>query len=60
MQYARTLLDCTVFERLSLTDEDRQRGRLYADQPRGSLSQPRCLPLLGRSCQLGLKTTSTQ
>lgn len=34
MQYARTLLDCPVFERLSLTDEDRRRGRLYADQRR--------------------------
>lgn len=32
MLYASTLRDCPQFERLSLTDEDRQRGRMYAEQ----------------------------
>jgi FkbH-like protein len=32
MGYARALADCPVFERLSLTREDQQRGRLYEDQ----------------------------
>ena len=32
MGYARALLDCPVFERLALTDEDRRRDRLYAEQ----------------------------
>jgi FkbH-like protein len=32
MGYARALADCPVFERLSLTQEDRERGRLYAEQ----------------------------
>jgi FkbH-like protein len=30
--YAQALRDSPVFERLSLTDEDRQRGRMYAEQ----------------------------
>jgi FkbH-like protein len=34
MGYARALADCPVFERLSLTDEDRERGRMYAEQRR--------------------------
>ena len=32
MGYAPALLDCPVLERLSLTDEDRSRDRLYAEQ----------------------------
>jgi FkbH-like protein len=32
MGYARALLDCPVLERLALTDEDRRRDRLYAEQ----------------------------
>lgn len=32
MGYAAALLESPVFERLSLTDEDRQRGRMYAEQ----------------------------
>ncbi len=32
MSYARTLRDCPVFERLTLSEEDRERGRYYAEQ----------------------------
>lgn len=32
MGYAPALRDCPVFERLSLSDEDRERGRMYAEQ----------------------------
>jgi FkbH-like protein len=32
MSYAPTLRDCAVFERLALSDEDRERGRHYAEQ----------------------------
>jgi FkbH-like protein len=32
MQYSRTLRMAAVFERLSLSDEDRERGRYYAEQ----------------------------
>jgi FkbH-like protein len=34
MGYATAVLECPAFERLSLTDEDRQRGRLYTEQRR--------------------------
>jgi FkbH-like protein len=36
MLYAQALLDCPELERLSLTDEDRARGRLYEEQRRRS------------------------
>ena len=32
MGYAAAVLDCAVLERVSLTDEDRRRDRLYAEQ----------------------------
>ncbi len=32
MSYAPTLRDCPVFERLTLSEEDRERGRFYAEQ----------------------------
>lgn len=32
MGYSQALRDCPVFERLSLSDEDRERGRMYAEQ----------------------------
>ena len=32
MGYAAAVLDCPVFERLALTDEDRRRGGMYAEQ----------------------------
>src|SRR5207247_10434255 len=31
-EYAKTLRDSLYFERLSLSEEDRERGRLYAEQ----------------------------
>lgn len=31
-RYAAAVRDCPLFERLDLTDEDRQRGRLYAER----------------------------
>ncbi len=34
MRYAAAVLECPVFERLSLTDEDRRRGHLYTEQQR--------------------------
>ncbi len=32
INFARTLRDCPVFERLTLSEEDRERGRFYAEQ----------------------------
>ena len=32
MLYAQTLRDCPVFERISLSEEDKERGRYYAEQ----------------------------
>lgn len=32
MRYAAALRECPVFERLTLSSEDRQRGRMYAEQ----------------------------
>ncbi len=32
MKYAATLRACPVFERLTLSEEDRERGRMYAEQ----------------------------
>jgi len=40
MQYARTVRDCPVFERLVLSEEDRQRGHYYAaERQRTALEQ---------------------
>ena len=40
MGYARALRDCTVFERLSLSTEDTQRGEYYAaERERKELEQ---------------------
>ena len=32
--YAQAIRDCPVFERLTLTEEDMQRGKYYADEPK--------------------------
>ncbi|HUI79466.1 MAG TPA: HAD-IIIC family phosphatase [Bryobacteraceae bacterium] len=40
LQYARSVRDCPVFERLTLSDEDRQRGTYYAaERERQALEQ---------------------
>lgn len=43
MAYADTLRACPVFERLALSEEDRERGRLYAEQrQRAELESSAC------------------
>jgi FkbH-like protein len=44
-QYARVLRECPLFERLALSTEDRERGRLYTQQRQRSDLQKSCASL---------------